>query len=336
LLHVELENGLRQGVKKCLWRDPSWSSTKVMHDDESLSREVMVTCAFSGTVAPASRMLPIGDAWVLPEHKDSWLQALREGSLIERYGNDRFATPSLGIWALTQASFRMLREIWLPLLAIYFSFGLGVALLDGWLDQQLTLTGNDWRDLQRSIRLSWALDLILGCVGTLASLLLCAAAYDGQPIPLGQAFAGALRRWHRSVGASILMGILVAAGAICLVVPGVIMFVRSTFIQCLIADGETVGSTFSRLGPLIKGKFWRVVWTTSFMTLLVALPPFVGGVGVYLGAAMLLEIEETLWYVDALVIHLLGVGTVFLHPYIFILYRALRSQSKPSFDMTRR
>ncbi|MCB1077836.1 MAG: DUF4328 domain-containing protein [Verrucomicrobiae bacterium] len=41
--------------------------------------EDLVRCAASGEWRPASDMLQYGDAWIAPEHKDAFLQGLREG-----------------------------------------------------------------------------------------------------------------------------------------------------------------------------------------------------------------------------------------------------------------
>lgn len=43
------------------------------------SETALVRCAVSGEFRPASAMLPYGDAWIAPEHKDLFLQGLLEG-----------------------------------------------------------------------------------------------------------------------------------------------------------------------------------------------------------------------------------------------------------------
>lgn len=45
--------------------------------------EEMAVCAYSGAVRPKSEMIPYGDRWVLPEHRESFVQSLMAGAKAE-------------------------------------------------------------------------------------------------------------------------------------------------------------------------------------------------------------------------------------------------------------
>lgn len=73
-----------------VWRDglPNWQPLASVFPERfpgmsgmsSVPSEAMATCAVSGRILPASQMLQYGDVSVAPEHKDAFVQSLREGS----------------------------------------------------------------------------------------------------------------------------------------------------------------------------------------------------------------------------------------------------------------
>ena len=55
-------------------------------------------CAHSGKVLPKNEMVPYGDAWVAPEHKDAFVQRLMEGEKIELDEAGEYALQYVGFW----------------------------------------------------------------------------------------------------------------------------------------------------------------------------------------------------------------------------------------------
>lgn len=52
-------------------------------DPDRLRESDLATCAVSGKRLPRSQMLPFGDRWVAPEHRDDFVQRLEEGGMEE-------------------------------------------------------------------------------------------------------------------------------------------------------------------------------------------------------------------------------------------------------------
>lgn len=77
-------------AESLVWRDglPNWQPLSSVFPERfserggmsSFPSEAMATCAVSGRVLPASQMLHYGEVSVAPEHKDAFVQGLREGS----------------------------------------------------------------------------------------------------------------------------------------------------------------------------------------------------------------------------------------------------------------
>jgi len=55
-------------------------------------------CAYSAKVLPKSGMVPYGDAWVAPEHKDAFVQRLMEGGRMELGEEGEYGMQFMGFW----------------------------------------------------------------------------------------------------------------------------------------------------------------------------------------------------------------------------------------------
>ncbi len=55
-------------------------------------------CAHSGKVLSKSEMVPYGDAWVAPEHKEAFVQRLMEGERLELNEAGEYALEYVGFW----------------------------------------------------------------------------------------------------------------------------------------------------------------------------------------------------------------------------------------------
>lgn len=66
-----------------VWREgfEDWTPIDRANVLEAETGEEMAVCAQSGEVRPKSEMVPYGDSWVLPEHREAFVQNLMEGGL---------------------------------------------------------------------------------------------------------------------------------------------------------------------------------------------------------------------------------------------------------------
>ena len=78
---------------------------------ESETGEELAVCAQSGEVRPKSQMVPYGDSWVLPEHRDAFVQNLMEGGIEAGKGDTSDYTVKTGQY-LGQAWERMSESFW--------------------------------------------------------------------------------------------------------------------------------------------------------------------------------------------------------------------------------
>ncbi len=61
-------------------------------------------CAYSGKVLPKGEMVPYGDAWVAPEHKEAFVQQLMEGGRMELGEQGEYGQQYIGFWWRVLAS----------------------------------------------------------------------------------------------------------------------------------------------------------------------------------------------------------------------------------------
>lgn len=68
-----------------VWRDglDGWQPLHAAGVLMAETGEEMAVCAYSGAVRPKSEMIPYGDRWVLPEHRDAFVQSLMSGTQSE-------------------------------------------------------------------------------------------------------------------------------------------------------------------------------------------------------------------------------------------------------------
>lgn len=103
-----------------------WTSyQEVLAAGDSL--DPVVECTFSGEQHPRSRMLPFGENWVAPEHKEEFVQLLTEGSAMEVCIADGYSFQTdMRLYSLVLQSWRIWKEqaleillltaiVWIPL-----------------------------------------------------------------------------------------------------------------------------------------------------------------------------------------------------------------------------
>lgn len=129
-----------------------------------------------------------------------------------------------------------------------------------------------------------ALAIIGTQIGTAAMLRVVLNDFTGSPVSLGDAFSFALKRFGRLLFATILAGLIIFVGSLC-IFPGIFFFVSYIFVsQVVVAEGLRGEKALSRSWKLVSGHRWRVFGTV----LLILLAMLVVSVllGLALGAAL--------------------------------------------------
>jgi hypothetical protein len=94
---------------------------------------------------------------------------------------------------------------------------------------------------------------------TAAVARVAADGYLGHPVDVGTTLRFALRRIHSILWIGILYALTVIVGAILLIVPGVIAYVRMGFgTPALVVEGLKGTKALGRSWRLSKGNFWRL------------------------------------------------------------------------------
>jgi len=77
------------GLDTLVWRKgmDDWKPLKEAEVIKTESGEEMAVCAASGAVKPKSEMVPYGDRWVSPDHREEFVQQLMEGVGVEAGGD---------------------------------------------------------------------------------------------------------------------------------------------------------------------------------------------------------------------------------------------------------
>lgn len=106
---------------------------------------------------------------------------------------------------------------------------------------------------------SVALALVLQPIGTAAMLRVVMEEYGGRRPTLGEAFRFALTRFAALLGTSILVGLIVFAGFLLCIAPGVYFLVSYIFVaQVVVLEKLSGGTAMSRSQELISGHRGRV------------------------------------------------------------------------------
>jgi hypothetical protein len=101
--------------------------------------------------------------------------------------------------------------------------------------------------------------LILGPIGSAATLHVIAQEYLGQPVSLGEAFKFALGRFLPLLGTSLLGGLGIAVGLVACCIPGIYLAVIWAFMSQVVVMENVAGDTaLGRSKDLVKGYFWQV------------------------------------------------------------------------------
>ncbi|MCF6313272.1 MAG: GYF domain-containing protein [Verrucomicrobiales bacterium] len=114
---------------KCLvWREgmESWLPMEEADVLRGAQGEELVVCAHSGEVKPKTDMVPYGERWVLPEHREEFVQHLMEGAAVPGSQGAADYDPRIGHY-LNQAWLMMVADFW-PIIGVSAAIIVGYSL----------------------------------------------------------------------------------------------------------------------------------------------------------------------------------------------------------------
>jgi hypothetical protein len=139
---------------------------------------------------------------------------------------------------------------------------------------------------------SWGAFLLVGAIGALIGILIsallqaatvraAAQASIGDRVDVEASYRYGFRRLWSVILVSLLVGLIVAAGFILLIVPGIIFLVfLSVSIPVLVVEGRRGTDAMGRSWNLVKGQFWHVLGVILVAALIVGIVSgLIGAIG---------------------------------------------------------
>jgi len=118
----------------------------------------------------------------------------------------------------------------------------------------------------RSFRVAILLEGVFGPLVVAATLAALLSIKQGQPARYLAAMRWAIILWPRLFLARLAVSVIVLAGLIALVVPGVILLVRLAFVDALVAlDGVPLGQALRISNALTEGRRRGIFFTGGFL-----------------------------------------------------------------------
>jgi len=118
----------------------------------------------------------------------------------------------------------------------------------------------------RGFRVGLMVEGIFGPLVVAATLAALARIKRGEPATYAQVLVAGLVAWPRLFLARLLVSALVLAGLVALVVPGLIVLVRLSFVDALVVvEGAPLGAALRASHALTAGRRLAIFWTTGFL-----------------------------------------------------------------------
>ncbi len=114
----------------------------------------------------------------------------------------------------------------------------------------------------RGIRVFLVVEAVFGPLVGAATLAALARIKRGEPASYGLALADGLAAWPRLFIARLVQGAIVLVGLVALIVPGLILLVRVSFVDALVVlDGAPLGAALRLSNALTAGRRAAIFWT---------------------------------------------------------------------------
>ena len=114
----------------------------------------------------------------------------------------------------------------------------------------------------RGFRVALSVEAVFGPLVVASTLAALNRIARGDPASYAQALVDGLVAWPRLFIARLVASVLVLAGLIALVVPGVVILVRLSFVDALVVlDGAPLGAALRASNGLTQGRRLAIFWT---------------------------------------------------------------------------
>ena len=118
----------------------------------------------------------------------------------------------------------------------------------------------------RGFRVGLMVEGIFGPLVVAATLAALARIKRGEPATYAQVLVAGLVAWPRLFLARLVVSALLLAGLVALVVPGLIVLVRLSFVDALVVvEGAPLGAALRASHALTAGRRLAIFWTTGFL-----------------------------------------------------------------------
>jgi hypothetical protein len=118
--------------------------------------------------------------------------------------------------------------------------------------------------------------MILGFLGSWATVSCAGEALYGRPASLPKALSTMLARFGSLLGAGFVAGLISLLWMLLLVIPGIIAYVRFSFItHAVLIDGSDAGAALKESRDLVEGRWWVVFGILIFTGMFGAISTFV-------------------------------------------------------------
>jgi hypothetical protein len=125
-----------------------------------------------------------------------------------------------------------------------------------------TSGGDEFAMILQELRVSNVIELAFGPLYTGAILYAAARLKQGLPTTYGESMSYAARKSFKLLGTRIGTGLIVLAGLIAFIVPGIILALRFALIDAIVVLEGVEGSTARNLSArLTQGKRWNILGT---------------------------------------------------------------------------
>jgi hypothetical protein len=224
-----------------------------------------------------------------------------------------------GLAAVFHHTFKLyLRHLWL-IVPAYLIIWLPLNFLSDYINYNVLSPDDIWG----AIRLAQVLDLFFGVIAVVAVAHICQTVSKGKPCSLGEAMLEGIAKWGKMWITRLLTGLCVLAGFIALIIPGLYLSIRLSFVDYAVAVENLSGpKALSRSFELTTNRFWR---TTGYMLIgmMIVLAPSVGAFFLYEH----LPVLES-WIASAILTTSLAVFEIFFIIYGFAIYKHWDAEDK--------
>lgn len=150
--------------------------------------------------------------------------------------------------------------------------------------------------------------ILFGLIGLFLSGMIIRMSYDAtrRRVSISEAAKLVLRRYIRLLVSSIVVGIVVVAGLVALIIPGIFLTIQLFFYDyAILIDDNSVVDSLKKSWKIVKGKWWNVFALALILSLFSAVLVFVAGISalvspiVSLAIYFLVILFMTPWYLSA-------------------------------------